>query len=134
MRYRVPIPVRIYGQGYCMNPLSSFLQRILLSVAVIALGFSAAGAMAVTLEPLPETVEPAIAIPKTVKGTNEITQIREQNAVTSVRVKRGNSAYYITPSEQFSESQSGGRAAQWQIFEFKSKSAPSDTAPPPPQR
>ena len=117
-----------------MNPIISFLQRILLSIAAITLGFSAGGTMAVTLEPLPETVEPAIAIPKTVTGTNEITQTREQNAVTSVRVKRGNSAYYVTPSEQFSESQSGGRAAQWQIFEFKSKSAPSDMAPPPPQR
>ncbi len=117
-----------------MNPLSSLLQRIILSGAAITSGLLAGSVMAVTLEPLPETVEPAIAVPKPVSGNNEITQIREQNAVTSVRVKRGGNAYYVTPSEQFSESQGGGRAAQWQIFEFKSRSAPPDTAPPPPQR
>ena len=117
-----------------MKPHPFLLQRILFSGAAIALGFLVGNATAVTLEPLPETVEPAISVPRSATGTNEITQIREQNAVTSVRVKRGGSYYYVTPSEQFSDSQGGGRAAQWQIFEFKSKSAPPDTAPPPPQR
>ncbi len=81
------------------------------------------------LQPLPDADMPAINTPAPMQ---EITQIREQNAVTSVRVKRGENTYYVTPSEQFSSSQSGGRAAQWQIFEFKSKKNISNNALPPP--
>jgi hypothetical protein len=59
----------------------------------------------------------------------EITQKREQNAVTSVRVKRGDNVYHITPSEQVSGSDSGGRAATWEIFQFNSSPAPSRSKP-----
>lgn len=88
------------------------------------------------LEALPDVDGPPEK-PKSGASAQEITQIREQNAVTSVRVKKGNNTYYVTPSEQFSSSQSGGRAAQWEIFEFRSKSKNpvTDTgAPPPPSR
>ena len=88
-----------------------------------------AGSKPDNLQPLPEADIPAINTPA---PTQEITQIREQNAVTSVRVKRGDNTYYVTPSEQFSNLQSGGRAAQWQIFEFKSKKNTTNNALPPP--
>ena len=85
----------------------------------------------VTLEPLPEDSVPAAAP----DGTTQITQTREQNAVTSVRVKRGNNVYHVTPAEQIPAHEGGGRAAQWEIFEFRSKSAKdSPSAPPPPSR
>jgi hypothetical protein len=88
------------------------------------------------LEAVPE-VDVTAEKPKTAASAQEITQIREQNAVTSVRVKKGSNTYYVTPSEQFSSSQSGGRAAQWEIFEFRSKSKNpviDNGAPPPPSR
>jgi len=88
------------------------------------------------LEAVPD-VDITAEKPKTAASTQEITQIREQNAVTSVRVKKGGNTYYVTPSEQFSSSQSGGRAAQWEIFEFRSKSKNpviDNGAPPPPSR
>ena len=74
------------------------------------------------LEAVPD-VDVTAEKPKTAASAQEITQIREQNAVT--------------PSEQFSSSQSGGRAAQWEIFEFRSKSKNpviDNGAPPPPSR
>lgn len=88
-----------------------------------------AGSQPDNLQPLPEADVPSVKAPS---PGQEITQIREQNAVTSVRVRRGDNTYYVTPSEQFSGLQTGGRAAQWQIFEFKSKKATPDRALPPP--
>jgi hypothetical protein len=68
-------------------------------------------------------------------GRTKITQIREQNAVTSVRVKRGGNVYHVTPAEQIPSHEGGGRAAQWEIFEFRSKSTKDRaSAPPPPGR
>ena len=85
----------------------------------------------VTLEPLPDDSLPAA----TPDGATRITQTREQNAVTSVRVQRGNNVYHVTPAEQIPSREGGGRAAQWEIFEFRSKSAKdSPSAPPPPSR
>ena len=85
----------------------------------------------VSLEPLPDDRMPAAAP----DGTTQITQTREQNAVTSVRVKRGSNVYHVTPAEQIPEHEGGGRAAQWEIFEFRSKSAKDrPSAPPPPSR
>jgi hypothetical protein len=85
----------------------------------------------VTLEPLPDDSLPAAAP----DGTTQITQTREQNAVTSVRVKRGNNVYHVTPAEQIPAHEGGVRAAQWEIFEFRSKSSKdSPSAPPPPSR
>ena len=100
---------------------------------ILALTFLTSNALAGSkpdnLQPLPEADIPAINTPA---PAQEITQIREQNAVTSVRVKRGDNTYYVTPSEQFSDLQAGGRAAQWQIFEFKSKKNTTNNAVPPP--
>lgn len=81
------------------------------------------------LESLPD--DPAVSA--AVKdGSTEITQKREQNAVTSVRVKRGDNTYYVTPTEQIPSSYgSGGRAAQWEIFQFR-PGRPKDIQPAPP--
>jgi len=91
-------------------------------LATTALGVAAAN---VTLQALPDDEEPAVKInpPSTVR---EITQTREQNAVTSVRVRRGDNMYYIKPQDYAAPAESGGRAAQWQILEFNRK-----TKPPP---
>ncbi len=64
-------------------------------------------------------------------GVPEITQKREQNAITSVRVKRGNNTYYVTPAEQIPSSEGGGRAAQWEILQFR-PGRPKDIPPAPP--
>lgn len=88
-------------------------------------------AYGVNLELLPDDSLPATAA----DGTTQITQTREQNAVTSVRVKRGGNVYHVTPAEQIPSHEGGGRAAQWEIFEFRGKSAKdSPSAPPPPIR
>jgi hypothetical protein len=88
-------------------------------------------AYGVSLELLPDDSLPATAA----DGTTQITQTREQNAVTSVRVKRGGNVYHVTPAEQIPSHEGGGRAAQWEIFEFRGKSAKdSPSAPPPPIR
>lgn len=98
-----------------------------LSLAILANGATAGGAPD-NLQALPEA-EQAVMAPAPVQ---EVTPIREQNAVVSVRVKRGDNTYYVTPSEQFSHLQSGGRAAQWQIFEFRPKKESTGSAAPPP--
>jgi len=67
-------------------------------------------------------------------GTTKITQTREQNAVTSVRVQRGSSVYHVTPTEQMPYYQQGGRAATWEIFQFNSAPTQDRNAPPPPTR
>jgi hypothetical protein len=102
---------------------------LIVSALSILTSIALAGGVPDNLQPLPETDLPSIKAPPTAQ---EITQIREQNAVVSVRVKRGDNTYYVTPSEQFSESQNGGRAAQWQIFEFRSKKETPRSALPPP--
>lgn len=96
-----------------------------------ALTFIVTVAHSVILETLPDDSLPAAAA----DGTTQLTQTREQNAVTSVRVKRGNNVYHVTPAEQIPSHEGGGRAAQWEIFEFRSKSAKDrPSAPPPPSR
>lgn len=96
-----------------------------------ALSFCVTVAHSASLEPLPEDSLPAAAP----DGTTQITQTREQNAVTSVRVKRGDNVYHVTPPEQIPSHEGGGRAAQWEIFEFRGKSRNDrPSAPPPPGR
>lgn len=80
------------------------------------------------LESLPD--DPAVSA-AVGDGTTEITQKREQNAVTSVRVRRGANTYYVTPAEQIPSSEAGGRAAQWEIFQFR-PGRPKDIQPAPP--
>ncbi len=65
-------------------------------------------------------------------GSVTYTQTREQNAVTSVQVRRGTNVYNVTPAEQIPANQNGGRAATWEIFQFKSKRADDRRAAPPP--
>ena len=68
-------------------------------------------------------------------GATRLSQTREQNAVTSVRVQRGDNVYHVTPSEQIPYYQEGGRAATWEIIQFRSSSPAQDrTALPPPTR
>lgn len=67
-------------------------------------------------------------------GSTSITQTREQNAVTSVRVQRGDNVYHVTPAEQIPYYQEGGRAATWEIFQFRPGRAPDSKALPPPKR
>jgi hypothetical protein len=67
-------------------------------------------------------------------GRTKITQIREQNAVTSVRVQRGDNTYHVTPAEQIPYYQEGGRAATWEIIQFRSKPVDDRGAMPPPNR
>ena len=101
---------------------------------VVGMTFSMSMAMAANagqpekLEPLPEVGEPLTKTPAKPVSQQEITQTREQNAVTSVRVKKGDNTYYVTPTEQVNESQSGGKAAQWEIFEFRPRN--KNTVPP----
>jgi hypothetical protein len=105
--------------------------RICIGAAFAASAACVTVAHSVTLEPLSDDSVPAVAP----DGATQITQTREQNAVTSVRVKRGGNIYHVTPAEQIPSHEGGGRAAQWEIFEFRSKSAKDrPSAPPPPSR
>lgn len=125
--------------GRAMKQLKIFHHRSLAlwsALLLTAISSAVLAAPPSNLEAVPE-VDVTAEKPKTAASAQEITQIREQNAVTSVRVKKGSNTYYVTPSEQFSSSQSGGRAAQWEIFEFRSKSKNpviDNGAPPPPSR
>jgi hypothetical protein len=99
---------------------------IALALAVCAEGTARAAEQP---EPLPDDPAASSAVGD---GVPEITQKREQNAVTSVRVRRGTNTYYVTPAEQIPSSEGGGRAAQWEIFQFR-PGRPRDiqSAPPP---
>ncbi len=96
--------------------------------AAALLAFAHALALA---EPLPDDPVASTRVPD---GTTKITQVREQNAVTSVRVQRGTNVYHVTPPEQIPPYQEGGRAATWEVFQFRSKPAPDRGAMPPPNR
>ena len=109
--------------------------RLLCATAVLAAATAVTAAPQddVRLEPLPD--DPAVAV-AVGDGTTEITQRREQNAITSVRIRRGNNTYYITPTEQIPASQSGARAAQWEIFQLRpgrSREVPYEAPPTPPR-
>ena len=111
--------------------LHHLLQRRLFGVGIaLALAACAQGTAwaADRLEPLPDDPAASAAVGD---GTTEITQKREQNAVTSVRVRRGDNTYYVTPADQIPSSVGGGRAAQWEIFQFR-PGRPKDIQPAPP--
>ncbi len=86
---------------------------------------------AVAADPVPSSPEASTRVPD---GATTFTQTREQNAVTSVRVQRGGNVYHVTPPEQIPYYQEGGRAATWEIFQFRSKPRVDIPAPPPPAR
>lgn len=109
--------------------------RLLCAAALLtsACAVTAAQRDDVRLEPLPD--DPAVAA-AVADGAIEITQRREQNAITSVRIRRGNNTYYVTPTEQIPASQSGARAAQWEIFQFRpgrSRDVPVEAPPTSPR-
>ena len=134
---------RTFHKDHRMNSfalqLSSLLQRLVLvaaSVLLLASGAHAAGNKT-ALDMLPDDGEPAVTVTTPTPRAKEITQTREQNAVTSVRVREGNNTYYVKPGEQSADGRGGVRGAQWQVFEFKSKDKPNNRdngLPPPPQR
>ncbi len=112
-----------------MNHQRLLQQRLTGAGIALALAACAQGVVwAADLEPLPD--EPA-ASSAVGDGTTEITQKREQNAVTSVRVRRGTNTYYVTPVEHIPSSEGGGRAAQWEIFQFR-PGRPKEIQPAPP--
>ena len=108
--------------------------RLLCGSIALAMMASLAGSAqaapngAANLEPLPDDPAASAAVKD---GSTEITQKREQNAITSVRVRRGENTYYVTPAEQIPSSYGGGRAAQWEIFQFR-PGRPKDIQPAPP--
>ncbi len=108
----------------------------ILRVASLGALISAAPAAALADEPLLDAASPEnpIASTRVPDGTTNITQTREQNAVTSVRVQRGSNVYHVTPAEQIPYYQEGGRAATWEIFQFRSGSSSDSRSLPPPQR
>ncbi len=117
-----------------MNLLLSSLP--VLRLACVGALLSAAAAVAQADDVPIDTPSPdnPIASTRVPDGTTSITQTREQNALTSVRVQRGGNVYHVTPAEQIPYYQEGGRAATWEIFQFRSGSASDNRALPPPQR
>lgn len=118
---------------------AAYLQRLALALAslLFLVGGAQAAGNKTALEMLPDDGEPALTVTTPTPRAKEITQTREQNAVTSVRVREGNNIYYVKPGEQAADGHGGVRGAQWQIFEFKSKDKPNRSnngLPPPPQR
>lgn len=98
-------------------------------VAGLLAGATACTALAA--EPAPSHPDASTRVPD---GVTSVTQQREQNAVTSVRVQRGGNVYHVTPAEQIPYYQEGGRAATWEIFQFRGKPRADIPAPPPPGR
>lgn len=96
------------------------------------------------LEKLEEGEAPAVTI-RGSKPQTQITEKREQGRVTSVKVKSGNSTYYLKPNVPAGSALPGDaqsdstRGAQWQIMEFdlghqpdatQATGQPTDAAPP----
>lgn len=63
-----------------------------------------ASGLAVAADPL---LDDPIATTRVPDGVTTITQTREQNAVTSVQVRRGGNVYHVTPAEQIPANQGG---------------------------
>ncbi len=102
------------------------------------------------LEPLEEGEAPAITIRKGEGGDEgegeggpQITEKREGGRVTEIKVRSGNSTYYLNMNDQAGNAQPGdvqsaSRPAQWRIKEFdlslpeEVPAASSTEAPPPP--
>lgn len=120
-----------------LTPMNLLLSCLRLARVASLGALMSVAAAALADEPSPGTALPddPVASTQVPDGTTTITQTREQNAVTSVRVQRGGNVYHVTPAEQIPYYQEGGRAATWEIFQFRSGSS-SDRNPsmPPPQR
>lgn len=108
---------------------------------------AAAEAAPPQLEKLEEGEAPAVTT-RSPEANSGIVETRERGQVTSIRVQKGNSTYYVNPgnpagSAMRDDAQRGmTRAPQWRIFEFDWGSEPDKareaaanaaaTAPPPP--
>ncbi len=99
-----------------------------LRAASLACALALVSGVALAADPL---LDDPIATTRVPDGTTTITQTREQNAVTSVQVRRGSTVYHVTPAEQIPANQGGGRAATWEVFQFKSAPANNRQATPP---
>ncbi len=107
---------------------SAFAFPVLRSAFAAGMLALASGATLAASSPLDDP----IATTRVPDGTTTYTQTREQNAVTSVQVRRGDNVYHVTPAEQIPATQGGGRAATWEIFQFKSRRSDDRRAAPPP--
>lgn len=98
------------------------------------------------LEKLEEVEAPAVTI-RGADSARDISQKREQGKVTAVKVKSGDSTYYLKPNTPAGSALPGDaqsdtmRAAQWQVLEFdwsrdaeraRQQAAQSAAVPPPP--
>ena len=111
-----------------MKPSKASLRHI--RTACIGAFLSVACQVASADNPLDDPVAGA----RVPDGTTKFTQTREQNAVTSVRVQRGENVYHVTPREQLPYYQEGGRAATWEIIQFRSTQPREGGAMPPTNR
>ncbi len=108
---------------------SSVLAPTVHRAALAACALALASGTALAADSL---LDDPIATTRVPDGSTIITQTREQNAVTSVQVRRGDNVYHVTPPEQIPSNLGGGRAATWEIFQFKSRRADDRRAAPPP--
>ena len=115
------------------QPRSSVHAFTVLRAAPVA-GVLALALVAGTALAAGSVLDDPIATTRVPDGTTTFTQTREQNAVTSVQVRRGDNVYTVTPAEQIPANLGGGRAATWEIFQFRSGSGSDSKALPPPQR
>jgi hypothetical protein len=76
------------------------------------------------LEKLEEGEAPAVTIRGGEQTERQITESRDRGKVTSVKVKSGQSTYYLKPNEPAGSALPGdtqsnmNRGAQWQLMEF----------------
>jgi hypothetical protein len=76
------------------------------------------------LEKLEEGEPPAVTIRGGAEAERQITETRDRGKVTSVKVKSGQSTYYLKPNEPAGSALPGdtqsnvNRGAQWQLMEF----------------
>lgn len=111
-----------------MKPSLASLRHI--RTACVGVFLSAACQIACADNPLDDPLAGA----RVPDGTTKLTQTREQNAVTSVRVQRGDNVYHVIPTEQLPYYQEGGRAATWEIIQFRSTQPREGGALPPSNR
>ncbi len=120
------VPTVVGVVGVVVGSTAASAARTAVAAGVLALASGAALAADALLD------DP-IATTRVPDGTTTITQTREQNAVTSVQVRRGDNVYHVTPAEQIPSHEGGGRAATWEVFQFKSRRADDRRAAPPPR-
>lgn len=132
--------------------ISGVLIIVTAGIAALATCFTAVAQQPTRNVPPPqlENLEQGNAPAVTIRGSDSernINQKREQGKVTTVKVKSGNSTYYLKPNTPAGSAMPGDgqsnalRAAQWQVLEFdwnrdpekiKEETAAHAAAVPPP--